>query len=176
MTAPTPSTHAPPVPPLADGPAILCQGLTKTYGSVQALVDLDLSVPYGSVFGFLGRNGAGKTTTMRMLAGLALPTAGQRLGRRAGNHQPGALRPRPLRLPAAGPSLLQLDVGARILDYVAQIQGLELAERKRQIAQLLAPSLGWRRLPGAALAATGRHATAAGHRPGFGWGSARATA
>ena len=57
--------------------AIVCQGLSKSYGEVQALVDLNLAVPYGSIFGFLGRNGAGKTTTMRMLAGLAWPTAGR---------------------------------------------------------------------------------------------------
>jgi ABC-type sugar transport system ATPase subunit len=36
--------------------AIVCQGLSKSYGEIQALVDLDLNVPYGSIFGFLGRN------------------------------------------------------------------------------------------------------------------------
>ena len=57
--------------------AIRCQGLTRHYGEVKALEDLDLEVPTGSIFGFLGRNGAGKTTTIRMLAGLAHPTRGQ---------------------------------------------------------------------------------------------------
>ncbi len=61
--------------------AIRCAGLTRYYGRgpemVRAVEDLDLEVPYGSVFGFLGRNGAGKTTTMRMLTGLAQPTRGQ---------------------------------------------------------------------------------------------------
>lgn len=56
--------------------AIRCRGLTRNYGEVKAVEDLDLDVPYGSVFGFLGRNGAGKTTTIRMLAGLAHPTRG----------------------------------------------------------------------------------------------------
>ncbi len=56
--------------------AIRCRGLTRYYGTVKAVEDLDLDVPYGSVFGFLGRNGAGKTTTIRMLAGLAHPTRG----------------------------------------------------------------------------------------------------
>jgi ABC-2 type transport system ATP-binding protein len=56
--------------------AIRCEGLTRYYGDVKAVEDLDLSVPYGSVFGFLGRNGAGKTTTIRMLTGLAHPTRG----------------------------------------------------------------------------------------------------
>ncbi len=56
--------------------AIRCEGLTRHYGEVKAVQDLNLSVPYGSIFGFLGRNGAGKTTTIRMLTGLTHPTAG----------------------------------------------------------------------------------------------------
>jgi ABC-2 type transport system ATP-binding protein len=52
-------------------------GLTKRYHGVSALSDLTLEVPAGSVFGFLGPNGAGKTTTLKLLAGLARPTAGE---------------------------------------------------------------------------------------------------
>jgi ABC-2 type transport system ATP-binding protein len=50
--------------------------LSKSFGSVQALVDLNLSVERGSVFGFLGPNGAGKTTTVRILSGLLKPSTG----------------------------------------------------------------------------------------------------
>ena len=57
--------------------AIRTEGLSRDYGSVHALADLDLEVPAGSVFGFLGRNGAGKTTTIRLLTGLAQPTRGR---------------------------------------------------------------------------------------------------
>ncbi len=57
--------------------AIRCENLTRHYGEVKAIEDLDLAVPYGSVFGFLGRNGAGKTTTIRLLTGLAHPTRGR---------------------------------------------------------------------------------------------------
>ena len=56
--------------------AIETVGLTKTYGEVRALDGLDLVVDEGSIFGFLGPNGAGKTTTVRILTGLARPTAG----------------------------------------------------------------------------------------------------
>ncbi|MEV7869521.1 ABC transporter ATP-binding protein [Streptomyces sp. NPDC088124] len=53
------------------------RGLTKRYRGGQLAVDhLDLTVPAGSVFGFLGPNGSGKTTTIRMLMGLIEPTAG----------------------------------------------------------------------------------------------------
>lgn len=56
--------------------ALTTRRLTKTFGSQTAVDALSLSVPRGSVFGFLGPNGSGKTTTIRMLLGLAEPTAG----------------------------------------------------------------------------------------------------
>ncbi len=58
------------------GPAIETRGLSKRFGPILALDGLDLVVPQGSVFGLLGPNGAGKTTTIRILTGLARPTAG----------------------------------------------------------------------------------------------------
>jgi ABC-2 type transport system ATP-binding protein len=57
-------------------PAIKTTGLTKHYGDVEALVDLDLEVRAGEVFGFLGPNGAGKTTTIRTILDELRPTAG----------------------------------------------------------------------------------------------------
>ena len=56
--------------------AVRCHGLTKHYGEVTALNNLDLVVEEKSVFGFLGPNGAGKTTTVKLLTGLSLPSAG----------------------------------------------------------------------------------------------------
>jgi ABC-type multidrug transport system ATPase subunit len=56
--------------------AIASTGLTKRYGKVDAVHAVDLDVPVGSVYGFLGPNGSGKTTTIRMLLGLVRPTAG----------------------------------------------------------------------------------------------------
>jgi ABC-2 type transport system ATP-binding protein len=52
------------------------QGLRKSFGTRPAVVDLDLSVPRGCAFGFLGHNGAGKTTLIRMLLGLTSADAG----------------------------------------------------------------------------------------------------
>jgi ABC-2 type transport system ATP-binding protein len=60
----------------ADAPAIELRDLTKSFGRTTALDHVDLVVQPGLVFGFLGRNGAGKTTALRILAGLARPTAG----------------------------------------------------------------------------------------------------
>src|SRR4051794_3120832 len=62
--------------PAENTPAIELRGLTKRFGDALALDGVDLVVPTGAVFGFLGRNGAGKTTALRILSGLARPTAG----------------------------------------------------------------------------------------------------
>ena len=53
------------------------RGLTKEYGDVTAVTDIDLTVENGEIHGFVGHNGAGKTTTMQMLTGLVTPTRGE---------------------------------------------------------------------------------------------------
>jgi ABC-2 type transport system ATP-binding protein len=58
-------------------PAITTSKLSKRFGTVDALKDLDLEVARGEVLGYLGPNGAGKTTTIRLLLGLLRPTSGQ---------------------------------------------------------------------------------------------------
>jgi ABC-2 type transport system ATP-binding protein len=68
----------------ARDPVVTVSSLTKRYGELVAVDDLTFSLQSGTVTGFLGPNGAGKTTTLRLLLGLAQPTAGQALvfGRR----------------------------------------------------------------------------------------------
>jgi len=61
---------------VSDRHVIETAGLWKRYDDVEALRGLDLQVPTGSIFGFLGRNGAGKTTTIKVLLGMARPTKG----------------------------------------------------------------------------------------------------
>lgn len=57
--------------------AVESEGLTKRFGRHAAVDGVDLSVPTGSVYGFLGQNGAGKTTTIRLMLGLLRPSAGE---------------------------------------------------------------------------------------------------
>jgi ABC-2 type transport system ATP-binding protein len=57
--------------------AIEARGVTKRFGEVTAVADLDLAIEEGTVYGFLGPNGSGKTTTMRMLTTLTRPTEGE---------------------------------------------------------------------------------------------------
>jgi len=57
--------------------AIQTHALTRRYGKLKAVDNLDLSIPRGSLYGLIGPNGAGKTTTLRMLAGLLEPTSGE---------------------------------------------------------------------------------------------------
>ena len=56
---------------------VTTRGLTKRFGNVTAVQDLDLEVRRGEIYAFLGRNGAGKTTTIRMILGLIRPLAGE---------------------------------------------------------------------------------------------------
>lgn len=65
------------IPPYDGMPVISTQRLTKAFGNLVAVNDLNLQVMRGDVFGFLGPNGSGKTTTIRMLLGLIHPTAGR---------------------------------------------------------------------------------------------------
>jgi ABC-2 type transport system ATP-binding protein len=104
-------------------PVIATSGLSKDYGSGRGLVELDLEVWQGEVFGFLGPNGAGKSTTMRLLLDLIKPTSGsaQLLGldsvkeslaiRRRVGFLPGDL--------ALYPKL----TGRVMLDYLARLRG-----------------------------------------------------
>ncbi|MBN1174721.1 MAG: ABC transporter ATP-binding protein [Micromonosporaceae bacterium] len=69
----TPTTDA---GPPSDHLAAASRGLSKRFGRQLAVNGIDLAVPRGSVYGFLGPNGSGKTTTIRLLLGLIRPTAG----------------------------------------------------------------------------------------------------
>ena len=106
------------------GAVIEAEGLRKTYGGKVAVGGLDLSVPEGGVFGFLGPNGSGKTTTIRMLLGLVRATGGRAsvLGVAPG---PELHRVMP-RIGAIveSPALFPFLSGRRNLEVLGRIQGI----------------------------------------------------
>ena len=51
--------------------------LNKSYGKFKILKDINLNIPKGSIYGFIGENGAGKTTTMNLICGLKKPSSGK---------------------------------------------------------------------------------------------------
>jgi ABC-2 type transport system ATP-binding protein len=110
--------------------AISTIGLTKRYPGVDALTDLALDVPAGTVFGFLGPNGAGKSTTLKILAGLARPTSGSATVNgvpvsAAGEHR------RELGYLAQDPRFYGWMTGRETLRYVARFHGRDGAVERR---------------------------------------------
>jgi ABC-2 type transport system ATP-binding protein len=99
---------------------IVTYGLTKRYGELFAVRDLDLTVRAGEVYGFLGPNGAGKTTTLRMLLGLVRPTAGTVL-----------LNGRP---PGSQPSVGALIEGPAFYPYLSGRDNLRVLARHAGVA------------------------------------------
>ncbi len=57
--------------------AIRAEKLSRNFGDLKAVQELDLAIDKGRIFGFLGPNGSGKTTAIRMLTGLLTPTSGE---------------------------------------------------------------------------------------------------
>ena len=66
-------------------PAIQTENLTKKFGEMTAVDNVNLRVEHGEIFGFLGPNGSGKTTIIKILAGLLSPTAGSAVNLRSSN-------------------------------------------------------------------------------------------
>jgi ABC-2 type transport system ATP-binding protein len=115
--------------------AISMDGLTKHYPNVQALTELSLDVPAGTVFGFLGPNGAGKTTALKVLAGLARPTAGRATVNGVAVSPAGEHR-RQLGYLAQDPRFYGWMTGRETLRYVASFRKVA-RDRERQIGDLL---------------------------------------
>jgi len=113
------------------------RGLTKRYRLDIALDHLDLDVPAGCVFGFLGPNGAGKTTTLRLLTGLARPTAGSATvagidattGGRALAERIGALD--------QDPRYYGWMTGRELLTFVGRLHGLDGAALRARVDEVL---------------------------------------
>jgi ABC-2 type transport system ATP-binding protein len=117
--------------------AVRCENLTRHYGHVQAVKNLNLSIQRGAIFGFLGRNGAGKTTTIRLLTGLAHPTSGSAWidGVETTNGNSTA-REKFGYLPQ-DPSFYNWMTPQEYLNYVGRLFQMTAADRKQRIEEVL---------------------------------------
>ena len=117
--------------------AISARGLSKYYGNVKALDNLNLEVPENVVFGFLGPNGAGKTTTVKLLTGFAHPTSGEAwvAGEKVGDGNLN-LQSKIGLLPDV-PAFYDWMSGREFLHFVGELHGLPPGESKKRTEELL---------------------------------------
>ena len=127
----------PEIHPTAKDNAISCIGLSRNYGDVKALNNLNLTVPYGSIFGFLGRNGAGKTTTIRILAGLAQPSSGSAWVAGFEATRTDSIARQCFGYLPQNPAFYRWMTPVEYLEYAARLFGMPQKERKQAIADML---------------------------------------
>ncbi len=123
---------------IGSGPAILAEGLTKSFGDVRALRGIDLSVPRGTVLGVLGPNGAGKTTAVRILTTLLLPDGGRAVvdGYDVVRH-PAAVR-RTIGLSGQSAAIQEELTGRENLELIGRLYHLSWPDARSRAAELLA--------------------------------------
>jgi ABC-2 type transport system ATP-binding protein len=120
------------------GPAILAEGLTKSFGEVRALRGIDLSVPRGTVLGVLGPNGAGKTTAVRILTTLLRPDGGRALVEGHDVVRQAAAVRRSIGL-AGQSAAIQLELtGRENLEIIGRLYHLSRARARARAVELLA--------------------------------------
>jgi ABC-2 type transport system ATP-binding protein len=119
------------------GPAILVEGLVKSFGEVRALRGVDLSVPRGTVLGVLGPNGAGKTTAVRILTTLLIPDDGRALveGRDV-VREPAAVR-RLIGLAGQSAAIQEELTGRENLELIGRLYHLSKADSRARASELL---------------------------------------
>src|SRR4249919_75648 len=105
--------------------AISLTGVTKQFNGTLAVDDLSLSVPSGSIYGFIGPNGSGKTTTLRMIMHILLPDEGR--GEVLGSLDTAAARDRVGYLPEERGLYKKMPV-RRLLRYYGRLKGRSVAE------------------------------------------------
>ncbi len=123
--------------PMGRGTTLEVDGISKSFGSVQALASVSFTVRAGEIVGLLGPNGAGKSTAMKAILGIVPADSGEvrLLGRDVGEDLSSAKRH--IGYVPESPALYEFLTGAEYLDFVADMYGLEASARKERIQQFL---------------------------------------
>jgi ABC-2 type transport system ATP-binding protein len=117
--------------------AVETHGLTRTFGTFQAVAGIDLAVPAGSFYGFLGPNGAGKSTTIKCLTGLLKPSSGtMRILQTDPLADPISVKRR-IGVVPEDLALFDRLTAAETLSFVAQVHGIDRATAASRAGDLL---------------------------------------
>jgi len=119
-------------------PAILVEGLTKSFGDVHALRGIDLSVPRGTVLGVLGPNGAGKTTAVRILTTLLQPDGGRALVEGRDVVRDAAAVRRSIGLSGQSAAIQEELTGRENLELIGRLYHLSWPQARSRAVELLA--------------------------------------
>src|ERR1700723_3320818 len=118
-------------------PAISTEHLTRRFGDLVAVQDVNLRVAPGQFFGFLGPNGAGKSTTIKMLTGLLAPTSGRMQILGVDLAQDSVEVKRQIGVVPEGMALFGRLTGSEYLNFVGRMYGLDRATAAKRAAKLL---------------------------------------
>jgi ABC-2 type transport system ATP-binding protein len=118
-------------------PAISTEHLTRRFGDLVAVQDVNLRVAPGQFFGFLGPNGAGKSTTIKMLTGLLAPTSGRMQILGVNLTQDSVEVKRQIGVVPEGMALFGRLTGSEYLNFVGRMYGLDRSTAAKRTAELL---------------------------------------
>jgi len=117
--------------------AVVLQSVSKSFGDVKAVRDLNLTVESGTVFGLLGPNGSGKSTVMKMILGLLKPDCGEiKVYGIDVKRNPLQVK-RIVGFVPESPKLYEFLTGLEYLDFIADVYGLETEVKKRRIEEFI---------------------------------------